>query len=196
MVNLYAIYYRHDNPRYNTVNKLIRLGIVKRVHAPLRYSVVLDPLAPHPISKSDKGFIERAGLVVIDASWRKLMQVLGNARGIRRRLPLLLAANPVNYGKPYLLSSAEALAAGLLITGFVDEAHRVLSAFKWGNEFLRINEKLINAYAEAKSSKEVVEKECSIIASITQLDSIEKCDEHLLLRMASNIIRQYVDKGK
>ena len=195
MVKLYALYYRHDNPRYNTVHKLIRLGIVKRVERPPATSIVLDPLSPHPLSKTDKGLLERYGVVVLDASWRKIRMILGKYRGLRRRLPLLLAANPVNYGKPYLLSSAEALAASLLITGFDEQAQELLSVFKWGQEFLRINEKLINLYSEANNSKEVIEKECYAIETFFGV-SLGECSGETLIHVIREVIRQYMDKGK
>jgi len=71
-------------------------------------------------------------------------------------LPYLLAANPVNYGKPFVLSSVEAFAAALVILGHPDEALAVLAKFAWGEQFMNLNREPLTAYAGAADSSAVV----------------------------------------
>jgi pre-rRNA-processing protein TSR3 len=78
-------------------------------------------------------------------------------KGNERLLPYLVAANTVNYGRPYKLNCAEALAAGLYIVGEREDAAFVMSKFGWGGEFLRINEDLLEMYAGCRDGREVVE---------------------------------------
>jgi pre-rRNA-processing protein TSR3 len=71
-------------------------------------------------------------------------------------LPWLIAANPVNYGKPTKLNCAEALAASLYIMGFKSQAEFILGKFTWGSEFIRLNEFLLEAYASCSNSESVI----------------------------------------
>ena len=73
-----------------------------------------------------------------------------------RSLPFLIATNPVNYGKPCILSTVEAIAATLYITRFKDEAYDMMDGFKWGHTFLELNQDLLEAYSEVDTSAEVV----------------------------------------
>lgn len=71
-------------------------------------------------------------------------------------VPFLVAANTVNYGRPYKLNCAEALAAGLWICGLQEDAQLILSNFSYGEEFIHLNRELLDAYAECKDGDEVI----------------------------------------
>ncbi len=93
----------------------------------------------------------------MDLSWRNIEAFPKPGKGtIPRALPYLLAANPVNWGKPMKLSSAEAVAAALYIVGLKDQAMAVLSRFSFGEQFLILNKEPLQRYSEASSSAEVV----------------------------------------
>jgi pre-rRNA-processing protein TSR3 len=72
-------------------------------------------------------------------------------------VPFLVAANPVNYGKPLKLSCVEAIAATMMLTGFQAEAAAILGKFKWGHTFLKINQELFAMYSNCKTPAEVVQ---------------------------------------
>lgn len=151
---------RQCDPKKCTALKLKRHGLVRVVHQIKflpRRAVVLNPLSKIAFSPADKERIENFGLVALDFSWEHAEKaLLKNVRGTSRCLPYLIAGNPVNFGKPTKLSTAEALAAALYITGFKNEAEQLLSVFKWGHTFLEINHDRLESYANAKDSKDVV----------------------------------------
>jgi len=118
------------------------------------------------VSKADAPRAERHGLSVLDVSWKQAEKrgrfpIVPQATG--RALPYLLAANPVNYGKPFVLSSAEAFAAALVIFGHDEEARAILSKFAWGGQFLALNREPLDAYAEARDSSGVVAAQSEFI---------------------------------
>lgn len=85
---------------------------------------------------------------------------ISRARGSHHRLlPYLVAANPVNFGKPCQLSCVEALAAGLYIIGMKSNAQLLLLKFKWGPNFLKMNEDLLDAYAACKTGADIISRQ-------------------------------------
>lgn len=92
-------------------------------------------------------------------------------------VPYLVAANTVNYGRPYKLNCAEALAAGLWICGFQTDAQLVMSKFSYGEEFLRINADLLDAYAACKDGEEVIRVQNEFLAAATRKEEISERDK-------------------
>lgn len=149
------------DPKKCTALKLKRHGLVRLVHQIKllpKGAVVLNPFSKIAFSPADRERIEKYGLAALDFSWEHAKKpLLKSVRGTSRCLPYLIAGNPVNFGRPTKLSTVEALAAALYIAGFEEEAHRLLSIFKWGHSFIEINIERLEGYAKAKDSKAVVE---------------------------------------
>jgi pre-rRNA-processing protein TSR3 len=121
-------------------------------------AVVLNPFSQIAFSPADRDRVEGRGLAALDCSWEHAEKVLRkHARGTSRCLPILVAGNPTNYAQPTKLSTAEALSAALYIAGFEKEAGKLLSMFKWGHTFFDLNREMLESYAKAKDSTEIVE---------------------------------------
>ena len=117
----------------------------------------MNPFSKVAFSPADRERVEKAGIVALDCSWEHAEKVLSHhVRGTARCLPVLIAGNPTNYAKATKLSTAEAIAGALYIAGFKDEAQKLIGIFTWGHTFFELNVTLLDAYAAAKDSAEVV----------------------------------------
>jgi len=144
------------DPKKCTVKKLERAGLIRivtRISAIPRNSLLLDPTAEQALSPAD---LAVKSITVLDCSWEVLDTGSLRSWRIRRALPFLVAANPVNFGKPCMLSSVEALAAALYILGEEQQAHDILGKMSWGIRFLEVNKEPLELYAAAKNSTDVV----------------------------------------
>lgn len=150
---------RECDPKRCSARKLQREGLAELVRDARRLppGVLLDPTAPKVLSREDLPAARRWGIIAVDCSWKKLQGFRPLWRGrIPRALPYLVAANPINYGRPTILSTAEAFAATLYILGMPEEAQRIMSVFKWGPAFIELNRERLEAYMGAKDGEEVI----------------------------------------
>lgn len=155
-----------------TGRKLLRFGLLKDLRVGGGFGgIVLSPVGSHCISKEDYSLMKRKGLAVVDCSWARLGDVpfVKLRSGASRLLPWLVAANPVNYGRPCELSCVEALSAALLICGEEETANLLLGKFKWGHAFLSLNRELLKAYAECENSSEIIAVQNSWLSQQNQV---------------------------
>jgi pre-rRNA-processing protein TSR3 len=154
------------DPRKCTGLRLKHRGlarIVTKTRFLPKRAIVLNPFSEIAFSPADRKRSEDFGVVALDCSWEHAQKVLkGHVKGTSRCLPILIAGNPVNFGKPTKLTTAEAIAAALYIAGFKQEAVDLLSIFTWGHTFLELNTDLLEKYASAKDSEEVVRMQKSV----------------------------------
>lgn len=156
-----TIYHANQcDPKRCTGLKLKRHGlarIVSRTRFMPKRAIILNPFGEIAFSPADRQRVADFGVAALDCSWEHAEKVLAHhVRGTARCLPVLIAGNPTNFAKATKLTTAEALAAALYIAGFKDEARELLSIFTWGHTFFELNAMLLEDYAAAKDSTEVV----------------------------------------
>ncbi len=167
-MELHVRYEGDDDPEKCTARKLARFGLVE-LHRSARATppgIVLDPHAERALSPADApgggggdrewGPDVRDRLVALDCSWETAEAEAFRLSGPHRALPFLVASNPVSYGTPFRLNTAEAFAGALAILGHREQAEELLSKFRWGHTFLELNEEPLRRYAGAADSTEVV----------------------------------------
>ena len=139
---LFCVHFNECDPKKCTAIKLKKFGLIRfisRSSNKYKEAIFLTPIALKTLTIEDRGIILEKGLIVLDCSWKHLFEEKSVSYLNKRKLPPLIAANPVNYGKWEKLSSVEALAASLYITGFENYADLLLSKFNWGLQFKILN---------------------------------------------------------
>ncbi|CAK8578839.1 unnamed protein product [Lathyrus sativus] len=142
-----------------TGRKLSRLGFLKELRVSNGFGgIALSPVGQQCVSREDYSLIQNKGLAVVDCSWARLDDVpFAKLRcPAPRLLPWLVAANPINYGRPCQLSCVEALSAALIICGEEETANLVLGKFNWGHSFTSLNKELLRAYSKCQNSAEII----------------------------------------
>ncbi|KAJ1566179.1 ribosome biogenesis protein tsr3 [Nowakowskiella sp. JEL0078] len=145
------------DPKRCSGKRLERFGMIRSLRVGQRFNgIVLSPGGKQSVSPADRVFMESGGIAVVECSWARIDEIPFNR--IRspheRLLPYLVAANPVNYGRPFKLNCAEAIAACLYIVGFKEYGNEVMSKFKWGKSFYEINQKVLRSLFEEYSKCE------------------------------------------
>ena len=165
------------DPKKCTAKRMLKFGLAKEAKT-LRNipsgSIVLSPFADKALSPADMKYT-RNGLVVMDLTWTNIDEFPRLSRTQDRALPYLLAANPINWGRPMELNSAEAVLASLIILGQKEQADSFMGRFNWAPEFVRLNGELLDAYSRASDSTEVVRIQNEYVNSIKSQFSETDC---------------------
>jgi len=125
---------KQDDPKKCSAAKLVKFGLAKPVTRTTSRTLILNPFSKKILLESDKKLVH--SITGIDCSWNLAVPAFQKPfSGISRKLPPLLAGNPMNYSKLNKLSTVEALAGAVYILGDPDLTHNLLQKFKWGNTF-------------------------------------------------------------
>ena len=179
---VHALWLAQDDPKKNTAVLASRRGdltLHKKINTLPRKGIILEPLCGKVFGPEDHPMILQQGgsIVGLDCSWAHIessvTQVMKRTRLQPRMLPLLLAANPVNWGKPGRLTTAEAISTVLFLLGREEQARDVLGAFRWGERFFELNREPLEAYAAAQSSAELV----ALQFEFFDLDHLKKSED-------------------
>ncbi|KAL6852789.1 ribosome biogenesis protein tsr3 [Amphichorda felina] len=152
----------HCDPKRCSGKKLMKLGLMRDLHLGQRHNgVIITPNGKQVVSPADRELLDSYGAAVVECSWARTKEVQWNKVGgkCERLLPYLVAANTVNYGKPWRLNCVEALAAAFYICGHPEWAEEILAPFSYGESFLKINSTLLKKYAASKDAAGVKKTE-------------------------------------
>ena len=146
--------FHQDDPKKCTAAKLVRFGLANKVTTIRSKTILLHPFSINTLMNKEKNEIR--SITAVDCSWNRAEKMFEKKySGIPRKLPPLLAGNPVNYSKINKLTTVEALASAAFILGNEELCYNLLAKFNWGHTFLELNENLLKDYQNAKSEDDV-----------------------------------------
>ena len=151
-INLLMFY--QDDPKKCTAAKLIKFGLARKITKSQSKTVLLHPYAEKTLLNKEKSLF--TSITGIDCSWALAEEVFQkDFLGVSRKLPPLLAGNPVNYSKINKLTTVEAIAGAAFILGNEELSQKLLEKFNWGHTFLELNENLLHDYQKVTSEDQV-----------------------------------------
>ena len=153
---LWLVHAHECDPRKCTGERLLARGLAEEVPEPK--GILLSPFAEEALSPEDAKTAEAEGITVLDCSWNELLMrhYFAAKAPVTRALPYLVPANPVNFGRPTKLSTAEAFAGAAWILGAPEQAELLMQPFKWGRTFADLNRELLDLYAACGSRQELL----------------------------------------
>ena len=153
-MKLNVLMFNQDDPKKCTAAKLLRFGLVKKITKTSSTTLLLHPYARKTLLSCDKNIVR--SITGIDCSWNYADNVFEKKfNGISRKLPPLLAGNPVNYSKLNKLTTVEAISSAAFLLGYETLSHQLMEKFNWGHTFFELNENLLNDYQNAISEEEI-----------------------------------------
>lgn len=185
------------DPKRCSGRKLCRLKMIEEFKVNQKFrGIILTPSGTRVISPADRDIIEQSGLAVVDCSWAELEKVpfAKLPKGNERLLPFLVAANTVNYGKPYKLNCAEAFIAGLLICGLKEDAQKIMDKFSYGEEFYRLNAELWDIYAACRDGEEILAAQNAYLKRIDEEDARTRQEKDRLFQSIDEYDQEYEEE--
>ena len=97
-------------------------------------TALLHPFAQKTLFNHEKSSFN--SITGIDCSWALAEDVFQkNFVGVARKLPPLLAGNPINYSKINKFTTVEPIAGAALILGEEELSQKLLEKLNWGHTF-------------------------------------------------------------
>jgi len=161
-MKLVVYHANEDDPKKCSAKKLAKFGFVKletNIKKTPKDAILLNPFAEKSLSREDLSVAKKNGILALDCSWKNAENSFEflDKRCKSRALPFVIATNPVNYGKPFKLTTLEAFATALYILDDVKKAEEIVNLYKWGPSFLIINKEPLEDYRKSINSQEVID---------------------------------------